>query len=273
MNFELWLEAQYQFSVNPDTLYQMKGFDTFIHDMNSGVLYVAKAQHAHSDILGDYFPRWRRRMEDGELEGLLFGRFGELNDENMRDMTWEQPKLIEFIKDQGAEFPVQILAYWKDWNEIEADEGEVKRSIKCFLSGDFKEIEGNQNEKFPTGENLLIIDGYNLPHFYNQEAQKPQNKTFSVGNFHFTSEEVNAWMGMLHFLPKTSPMRATIMQNAKIIANSPYASQFRDFVIRANVDEKPIKMKISPWSKEADRQKIKTPGHKLWALSSENKLI
>ena len=286
MNFQKWLESSssqssdsenlYNFYADPDTIYCVNGFDTFIHDLDDGILYVANANVPHCDLIKDYFPDYEERMENGnsQLNDFIFGRFGEINDKNIEKVTMFIPKLIKFIKERGAEYPVSILSYWKTWGDyVHTDEREINRSIKDFITGNFKEIIGQQNQKFPSEDNLIIIDGYHLPHFYNKKSQKPQNKTYKIGDFTFTSEEVNAWMGMLHFLPKTSPMRATVIQNARIIANSPYASQFRDFVIRANVDEKPIKMKISPWSKEADRQKIKTPGHKLWALSSENKLI
>lgn len=268
--FKLWLESEdvlQNFKVfNPDNMFLINGFDTFIHDIENNILYVDSSSVPHSQIL--------RREHIENIEGnCAFGRFGEITSQNIFSMIGNFG--FQFPEQYLEEGPVGIIAYWKDWinheEESHLDVQQVEFSLSKFANNSFQKIVGTVSEKLPISGDYIVVDGMRNPHYFHQiHSQSNQVKKYSIGTFHFTSEDIRNWMGKLHFLPQTSPERHQIIQNAKMIASSHLGGQFKEFILRANIGTK--KMTPTLWNKEAERQKIKSPGQKLWALNSENNL-
>ena len=267
--FKLWLEladpaleAVKSKRLNPDTFYDINGFKTFIYDINNDYLYVEDGSYTHFAVLELHYD------ELYELWGnCLYGRFGEIN-ENNYNSTYELEKVFY---DENS-FPVEIITFWDRWmrGSNETTFSSVKNVDICvnkILNKSFTKIIGELDN---IDNEAIVIDCIREPHYAREIGSKRLDlKHYQINGFSFTSEDVQSWMGKLHFLPKMGSEYQKIVNYAKIIKQSNYYNELKDFVDKALPNSS---MKKNPWTVAAQDAKIISKGHDLWRGTSEGKI-
>lgn len=285
MNFKLFLENEDLLNFftyfNPDSLYQKPGFNTFVHDLKDNILYIGKDKHGnglnHRTLLKYFFGY---NYEDAEnYEEFVMGRIGFLTKEN------------NFTEIDENKLPLQIIAYWPEWREINAPIEKIQKSLKTFESENFDDIKYDSEaghtdySEIIIQPNCIVVDGHNSAHYINQQHIQKIVRYYEIWDgkrIKFTSEDVVKWIGQFHFAVKTGPEYGHAIFMAKLVAKelenrwSNYKNDqlLRNFVIQSGVNSKK-KMIENPWRKAWNA--IREPGGSYVAagkmgLTSENTL-
>lgn len=249
MNFKLWLELHQTLqeldttSDSPDTFFEMPDFVTFIFDPNKEVLYSAESRTSHNRLIRE------KDISEFDWKKCLFGRYGQINQSNFDHLYWR-----EF-----SELPVNIVTFYKSWGgrTQEITEASCDNCLRYLLN--HKIIDGT----------YIVIDGIREPHYIGAIAKAQEIKNYEINGFRFTSENIRDWMGKLHFLPPTHPERQNIAHYAELIAKSPYAKEFGNFISRAIYK---VPMKRSPWKQAMQDKGLMSPGHSLYWPTSEGNI-